>query len=210
MKENKDIKLKNSWDEITISEFLQLIQLQEVNDDFQLTREVEIMKILTGDPNIDDLSLPEFKQLMNKVTFMNQPIPETIYPSKSYNTPKFKYIIKPDLTKLTTAQYVDYTNYVKKSEGLEDLAKILSVFFIPKGFEYGEGYDMDEVIEDIENNVDIVTASSVANFFALQSQTCIKALKDYSIRMMKKAMKKQKDPIKKEELKKKISEVKML
>ena len=210
MKENKDIKLKNSWDEITISEFLQLIQLQEVNDDFQLAREVEIMKILTGDPNIDDLSLPEFKQLMNKVTFMNQPIPETIYPSKSYNTPKFKYIIKPDLTKLTTAQYVDYTNYVKKSEGLEDLAKILSVFFIPKGFEYGEGYDMDEVIEDIENNVDIVTASSVANFFALQSQTCIKALKDYSIRMMKKAMKKQKDPIKKEELKKKISEVKML
>ena len=210
MKESKDIKIKNSWDEITISEFLQLIQLQDVNDDFQLAREVEIMKILTGDPNIDDLSLPEFKQLMNKVTFMNQPIPETIYPPKSYNTPKFKYIIKPDLTKLTTAQYVDYTNYVKKSEGLEDLAKILSVFFIPKGFEYGEGYDMDEVIEDIENNVDIVTASSVASFFELQSQTCIKALKDYSIRTMKKAMKKQKDPIKKEELKKKIEEVKML
>lgn len=210
MKENKDIKLKNSWYEITISEFLQLIQLQEVNDDFQLAREVEIMKILTGDPNIDDLSLPEFKQLMNKVTFMNQPIPERVYPPKSYDTPKFKYIIKPDLTKLTTAQYVDYTNYVKKSEGLEDLAKILSVFFIPKGFDYGEGYDMDEVIEDIENNVDIVTASSVASFFELQSQTCIKALKDYSIRTMKKAMKKQKDPIKKEELKKKINELKML
>ena len=206
----KEVKLKQSWNEITISEFLQLIQLQEVKDDFQLAREVEIMKIISGDPNIDELSLPEFKQLISKVTFVNQPIPEQLYPPKSYDTPKFRYIIKPDLTKLTTAQYIDYTNYVKKSEGLEDLAKILSVFFIPKGFEYGEGYDIDEVIEDIENNVDIVTASSVAGFFELQSQTCIKALKDYSIRMMKKAMKKQKDPIKKEELMKKINEVKML
>ena len=206
----KEVKLKQSWNEITISEFLQLIQLQEVKDDFQLAREVEIMKIISGDPNIDELSLPEFKQLINKVTFVNQPIPESLYPPKSYTTPMFKYIIKPDITKLSTAQYIDYTNYVKKSEGLEDLSKILSVFFIPKGFEYGEGYDMDEVIEDIENNVDIVTASSIAGFFVLQSQTCIKALKDYSIRMMKKAMKKQKDPIKKEELMKKINEAKML
>lgn len=206
----KEVKLKQSWNEITIFEFLQLIQLQDVKDDFQLAREVEIMKIISGDPNIDELPLLDFKQLMNKVTFVNHPIPETLYPPKSYTTPMFKYIIKPDMTKLSTAQYIDYTNYVKKSEGLEDLSKILSVFFIPKGFEYGEGYDIDEVIEDIENNVDIVTASSVAGFFVLQSQTCIKALKDYSIRMMKKAMKKQKDPTKKEELMKKINELEML
>lgn len=210
MKEIKNIKLKNSWNEITISDFLQLIQLQEIDESFQLAREVEIMKILTGDPNIDELSVPDFNQLMNRVTFLNQPIPDTIYPPKSYNTSRFKYIIKPDLSKLTTAQYIDYTNYVKRSEGIEDLAKIMSVFFIPEGFEYGEGYDIDEVIEDIENNVDIVTASSVASFFELQSQTCIKALRDYSIRMMKKAMKKQKDPVKKEGLRKKIEEVKML
>ena len=90
------------------------------------------------------------------------------------------------------------------------MAKTLSVFFIPKGFEYNEGYEINEVIEDIENNVDIVTASSVASFFELQSQTCIKALKDYSLKVMKKAMKKQNEPMKKAELKKKIQEMETL
>ena len=206
----KEIKLKESWNEISIVDFLQLMQLQEVADDFQLAREVEIMKIVSGNPDIDTLSLPEFKQLVSKVTFINQPIPETLYPPKSFTTPNFKYIIKPDLTKLTTAQYIDYINYIKNSEGIEDLAKILSVFFIPKGFEYNEGYEINEVIEDIENNVDIVTASSVASFFELQSQTCIKALKDYSLKVMKKAMKKQSEPMKKAELKKKIQEMETL
>ena len=206
----KEIKLKESWNEISIADFLQLMQLQEMSDDFQLAREVEIMKIVSGDPDIDTLSLPEFKQLMNKVTFINQPIPETLYPPKSFTTPNFKYIIKPDLTKLTTAQYIDYINYIKNSEGIEDLAKILSVFFIPKGFEYNEGYEINDVIEDIENNVDIVTASSVASFFELQSQTCIKALKDYSLKVMKRAMKKQNEPMKKAELKKKIQEMETL
>lgn len=206
----KEIKLKESWNEISIADFLQLMQLQEMSDDFQLAREVEIMKIVSGDPDIDTLSLPEFKQLVGKVTFINQPIPETLYPPKSFTTPNFKYIIKPDLTKLTTAQYIDYINYIKNSEGIEDLAKILSVFFIPKGFEYNEGYEINEVIEDIENNVDIVTASSVASFFELQSQTCIKALKDYSLKVMKKAMKKQNEPMKKAELKKKIQEMETL
>ena len=206
----KEIKLKESWNEISIVDFLQLMQLQEVADDFQLAREVEIMKIVSGNPDIDTLSLPEFKQLVSKVTFINQPIPETLYPPKSFTTPNFKYIIKPDLTKLTTAQYIDYINYIKNSEGIEDLAKILSVFFIPKGFEYNEGYEINEVIEDIENNVDIVTASSVASFFELQSQTCIKALKDYSLKVMKKAMKKQNEPMKKAELKKKIQEMETL
>lgn len=206
----KEIKLKESWNEISIADFLQLMQLQEVADDFQLAREVEIMKIVSGNPDIDTLSLPEFKQLVGKVTFINQPIPEKLYPPKSFTTPNFKYIIKPDLTKLTTAQYIDYINYIKNSEGIEDLAKILSVFFIPKGFEYNEGYEINEVIEDIENNVDIVTASSVASFFELQSQTCIKALKDYSLKVMKKAMKKQNDPMKKAELKKKIQEMETL
>ena len=206
----KEIKLKESWNEISIADFLQLMQLQEVADDFQLAREVEIMKIVSCNPDIDTLSLPEFKQLVGKVTFINQPIPETLYPPKSFTTPNFKYIIKPDLTKLTTAQYIDYINYIKNSEGIEDLSKILSVFFIPKGFDYNEGYEINEVIEDIENNVDIVTASSVASFFELQSQTCIKALKDYSLKVMKKAMKKQSDPMKKAELKKKIQEMETL
>ena len=206
----KEIKLKESWNEISIADFLQLMQLQEVADDFQLAREVEIMKIVSGNPDIDTLSLPEFKQLVGKVTFINQPIPETLYPPKSFTTPNFKYIIKPDLIKLTTAQYIDYINYIKNSEGIEDLAKILSVFFIPKGFDYNEGYEINEVIEDIENNVDIVTASSVASFFELQSQTCIKALKDYSLKVMKKAMKKQNEPMKKAELKKKIQEMETL
>ena len=63
---------------------------------------------------------------------------------------------------MTTAQFVDYQNYSK--ENPVDISKCLSVFIIPKGHTYNDGYDLKQVQEDIKD-LDMVTINTLAFFF---------------------------------------------
>ena len=49
------------------------------------------------------------------------------------------------LGKITTAQYIDFQNYQKNN----DEQKSFSVFIIPKGHKYNDGYDIEQVFNDI-------------------------------------------------------------
>ena len=91
-----------------------------------------------------------------------------------------KYNCFVNLQDLTVSRYMDFENLSKT----KDLVKILAVFLIPDGKEYGS-YDLDEVYEDIKT-MNIVEASGIFNFFPLEFRICIEVLKDYSIKELKK------------------------
>ena len=55
---------------------------------------------------------------------------------------------------------------------------------IPEGKEYGSGYDMEEVYQDILS-MSIVDAYAVFNFFRVQFIVCIKTMKDFSVRALR-------------------------
>lgn len=74
-----------------------------------------------------------------------------------------EYDVLSKIENLTVAQYVDFQQYVKEKP--QSLAKLLSVFVIPKGKQYNEGYDIEDVIDELNNNLDIVTANELSAFF---------------------------------------------
>lgn len=163
-----------TWYDVTLDQYQKLQNI----DTSELEGQIEAATILLG-VDTDDMTWVEFCKELNKLDFLNQPIPKTIV-RNSYMLNGRKYNCFVNLQDLTVSRYMDFENLSKT----KDLVKILAVFLIPDGKEYGT-YDLNEVYEDIKT-MNIVEASGIFNFFPLEFRICIEVLKDYSIKELKK------------------------
>ena len=163
-----------TWYDVTLDQYQKLQNI----DTSELEGQIEAATILLG-VDTDDMTWVEFCKELSKLDFLNQPIPKTIV-RNSYMLNGRKYNCFVNLQDLTVSRYMDFENLSKT----KDLVKILAVFLIPDGKEYGS-YDLDEVYEDIKT-MNIVEASGIFNFFPLEFRICIEVLKDYSIKELKK------------------------
>jgi len=109
-----------------------VIKIEDENE-----RMFEIAKIFYGE-EVLNLPLAEFSQKFSKLKFLTEEIP-TQLSVKTVEVNGRKYYFDGLLGKISTAQYIDFQNYNK----LEDESKVYSVFFIPEGHQYGDGYDME-------------------------------------------------------------------
>lgn len=163
-----------SWYDVTVDQFQRMKGLDMTDFDNQ----IEAASILLG-INCDDMQWKDFCKELKKLEFLNQEMPKTII-RKSYTLNGRKYNCLPNLQELTVTRYMDFTTLSKEG----DMVKILGVFLIPEGKEYGT-YDLDEVYEDIRT-MNIVEASGIYNFFLLEFRVCISTLQDYSVKVLKK------------------------
>ena len=157
MNKNKDKKL--NWYDITLSQFKELQTILEMTDD--LEKVVAMAELVLGD-SITDLPLQEFNEQLRRLEFLKTEIPTSVPPKKLEIKGK-KYDVTSLLGNITTAQFIDFTNYSKDN----DTAKMLSVFVVPEGHKYNDGYDMQEVMKDMES-MPIPVASSITSFFIAQ------------------------------------------
>lgn len=95
----------------------------------------------------------------------------------------YKVFLYPQ--KWTAGQWLDYTSVMKDENTNAKLARIIACFVVPKGCEYGEGYEYDDVVKAINENIDIETALGMAGFFQLEFSAFVKALLAYSERKTK-------------------------
>jgi len=178
MNENvmKNIK-KYNWYNVTLYQFERLQELIKIEDETERT--IAIAELILGN-DVTNLPISEFKKEIAKLEFMKEPIPDGIPPKKIELNGK-KYFIDSLLGNISTAQYVDFTNHSKSG----NMAKMLSVFIIPEGHKYNDGYDMLEVINDIEQ-LPIPVVNSTAFFFKRQLEKFIQIFQSYSIKRIKK------------------------
>ena len=66
-----------------------------------------------------------------------------------------------------------------------DEQKVFSVFIIPKGHKYNDGYDMEQVFNDILD-IPVPVLFSASFFFIRQFELFIRIFRRYSIKQMKK------------------------
>lgn len=162
------------WNDITLRQWNNLQDVLSKTDPNDEDRDVLIMTSLFGD-SVLDLPISEYHKKLNELTFLNEEMPTNRVPKK-YSINGKTYIIQTDMSKMPTAQYIDYRNLLKTGE----INKWLSVFFIPEGHKYGDGYDLNDVFEDLLE-VDIATINSLAFFFKRQYQIFTKIFQFYSI-----------------------------
>lgn len=170
-------KKKMSWKDVTLKQFMELQELLKIED--ETDRLLAVAELLLGE-EVVDLPIAEFTKRVREIDFIKNPLPDEA-PQKKIEVNGRKYNVDCLLGNIKTGQYIDYINHGNSG----DFAKMLSVFLIPEGHKYNDGYDMEEVFSDI-NDLPITFVNSAAFFFARQFKTFIQIFQRYSIKQLKK------------------------
>lgn len=198
-----ELKKKN-WSQITISDYMELQEIVKREDAVDV--EVGIVALLCGvdEDEIGKLPIPEYQRLRRDSQFIST-FPEVKGKApKSITINDMKYEVISDVSKLTTAQYIDFQTYLKMNDMEKYLPNILTIFIIPKGCKYGdEDYNIDDLAKDIKEYLPAVTAFEMCGFFLTAFLNSIDATVTYLESKMKKKLRKAKT----EEEKKKIQEI---
>jgi hypothetical protein len=194
------ITIKNSWDSLTWKEYEQLEQI--LNTDIPADyKTVHVIALLSGlsIEDVERIPVNQFNKILPALEFLKTE-PETHYHQFEYTINGREYDFKGKLQEITTAQYIDYRAYISEED--KDIVKLMSVFLIPKGHEYNDGYDMEQVINDI-NDMCWLDLRAAAFFFRIQLAAYILILKS-SLEKTLKATKKNKTPQEKKQIQKDI------
>lgn len=183
--------MKKNWNDVTIDEF---IQIQDSYKDTEMTDEDRTLNLVYLLTDKDPLEMPftEFKQVLSDLQF----IKEEVQPAplkKRYELNGKQYRLMQAIDKITTAQYIDYTTYLKNMDDDVDYVNILSVFLLPAdSVKYNDGYDLENVKNDIRYYMSITDALGIFRFFFRYYRNFI----DVSLYFLRKRLKKMKRKMK--------------
>lgn len=211
---NIKFKYKNIG-ELPIYKFLKFRDITLDNSLTEIQKEIECLSILCDEP-VEKMYKLTTEEASKCISIMHKNLEEYKLLNNNFNKPKKIilndniYYIDYKLNKINMAQYVDFQLTVTNIEDHYDkIVDILSIFIIPKGYKYGEDYDMEKVKEDIKN-ITLELATSISFFLKKRSQSLIKDKLFYN-RMMMKIMKWTiRDPKLKKEMSETIDQMKTI
>lgn len=185
--------MKKSWNEITIDEF---VQIQDSYKDADMTdedRTLNLVYLLTNQDPMD-MEFTEFQKVLKQLQFIKEEVPANPL-KRRYELNGKKYRLMQSIDKISTAQYIDYTNHLKNMEDDVDYVNVLSVFILPEdATKYNDGYDIETVKKDIRYYMPITDALGIFRFFFHYYKNFI----EISLRFLTKRLKKMKRKMKKE------------
>lgn len=191
----------DSFDKLTIGKYKDIKDVLDRNLS-EVETNMEIVAILNDldVSDIGDMPLGAFNYLMRDMLFLYSE-PKKRMVADRYRFGKYELNTMLNLKDMTVAQYVDYQEFLKDSD--KYLTQILSVFLIPKGKKYNEGYDIVDVQRAIEDNMSIEEAISLSAFFLNLYQSLTKVTLTSLTKRMRRMEKKSRN----EEEKRKLQEV---
>lgn len=195
---------KKSWNDITISDYKKIKEITEREFDSELEQGIAVLSVLccVDEDEVYSLPISQLKGLLDGIAWMNEPYTfDKNWKADTIIINGEKYDIVADINKFTVAQYADFQIYWDKRYDVDYMAKLLSVFIIPKGKTYNDGYDIVELIDILENNISINIWNSINFFFLKDLMRSIEASLYYSLWVTMKMIWKEKNKEKKKELK---------
>lgn len=176
------------WNDVTLGIWMRMNEITARENEIErIVGFVALFNEMTED-EVLALPLDKFKEYMAQMGWMNTP-PDIEQPKKEYVINGHTYELTMNFHKLTTAQYIDFQSYTKS----EDYSQMLSVFLIPKGKKYGDGYDVFEVQQDLKQ-MPVREVLGLMGFFMVLYRSWSRALLKYSSRILRKAAKREKNP----------------
>lgn len=189
------------WEDMTLTEYFKLKEISS-GDDYIEDIEIKLVALLNrcSVEDILNMPLPQFRRLRADAQFISElPKIKNKCPKKITINNK-KYYVTDNLSKVTTGQYIDFRTYLKLNDD-KYIPNILACFIIPEGKLYGEGYNIDDVIEDLKENMGIVEALEISGFFQKAFLNLTKGTLLFLELKMKRELKKAKTEEEKEKMK---------
>lgn len=175
------------WNDVDLRTFKRMNEISQVED--ETMRVVMLISLFNDIREEDVLELPldKFRDYVKKLGWMNIP-PDIEQPRENYKINGKDYVLTMNFHKLTTGQYIDFQSYAKS----DNYENILSVFLIPKGHKYNDGYDVFEVVQDMLT-MPVGEVLGLMGFFIVLYRSWSRALLKYSSRMLRREARKQKN-----------------
>ena len=149
-----------TWSDITLQQYYQIKELLTNEDEYTVLNILDVIY----DIDSASMSISALSKYNNALDFLKDEIP-VVDIKKKYNINGNTYESNCELTKVSTAQFIDYQNYLKEKQPKYE--KLLSVFFIPENHQYNDGYSIQEVQDDILH-MSMVDVQSIAFFIKKQ------------------------------------------
>lgn len=178
------------WDKISVKKYYEILEILNDYKDEPITLNVALIDCI-WDIDSASMPIPRFNYYMNELEFLQNPY-QPKSPKKTYKVGDIEFCPIRDVSQITTAQYIDYQEFLKR----EDHKHILNVLFIPKGEDYGKS-DHSELLWEKLSLPDY--ADVLFFFLRLLNNLTADTLRS-SEKMMRKEYRREKDPQKKEEL----------
>lgn len=178
------------WDEITVNKYYEILDIFNDEEGDALEMNSRLIDCIWG---IDSADIPivRFSWYLDELKFLQEPYkPKT--PKKEYVIKGIKFRPTLDVSKITTAQYIDYQELLKRNEH----KLLLNVLFIKDGEDYGQSDYSDFLWE----NLTLPDYSDVMFFFLRLLNNLTMDTLNSSKKTLKKMYRREKDPKKKEEL----------
>ena len=185
-----EVIIPTSWKDITIEMYIKLRPVLAVEQE-PITKIINILCVLTGKKReiIKDISLPEYHNLMKKMSFLNTEIP------KKLNTKRIKvnedwYEWKMDAKNMLFGEYISIMEIMQKSTDnddviFENLHKLLTVICRPVKRRYRlfwkpikmDGELIRKTSTNFYKNMSIADAYPVIVFFCNRYPELMKVIK---------------------------------
>ena len=171
------MKIKDKWSDITIAEYERIVYIINCTDD-EIERLTGVISVLSGvdEDEIADMPIADIARIGQKLDFLNSFDfnKNATYKSLVIDGETLVLAVKD----MSVAQYVDFQ--ATWSAESKDLARIISICYVPKGKTYNKDYDIEELIKKIRNNVSIDKANSIG-FFLLKK---LNGLTNFTVRFL--------------------------
>ena len=159
--------LKRDWTNITLKDWYNIQDILSVQDDYTTFNLLDYLYNI----NSSDMSLSEVSKYSNSLSFLNDAADfENFVCEDEYTINGTTYVGFVDITKVSVAQFIDYQNYIKEQP--VKFEKVMSIFIVPKGHTYNDGYDMKSVQNDLLE-LPFRVCQKVAFFLVKQLQTFV-------------------------------------
>lgn len=194
---------KYSWSYITGDQYWDIFDILN-SDASDLQKQAELIALIEGKEveEILSLDMTTAAELINKLVFLNKFELSKRYHPSSITIGDKKYNVYPNLSNLNVAQFIDYQSFISKPFR-ESYDKILSIFLIPAGCEYNNGYDIIEVQEMIRTKLSWLEIQNLLNFILVKYADSY----NHSLAYLTKRVQKEKDPQKKMEMERNLNQL---
>ena len=180
---------------LPLGTWLRLQELQETIAD-ETDLRVAIVAVLTGQTEQDVLNAPidDFRRWNAAASFLETAPADRGRTASSYKVGGFTLKPTSDLRKVTTAQFIDFQSFAPQWK--DRIPEMLSVFLVPDGCKYNDGYDVAEVQQALRDHLSVADALALVAFFLRKLAALLRATRRSSDRLLKKT----KDPEKRERI----------
>ena len=205
------MKLKyNDYSNLPIGYYYEILDICE-SDLSKIEKDLAVIAVLLDvtEDEVYKLKPEEVYELQQQLKFLSKPATDAKKKFKKLKIADKTYRIVSKLDELNIGQYVDF-QFNWNKDYLTNLPQILSIFLIPEGCKYNEGYDIVEVQQAIKDNLSIEAALNIAFFLRRKSVDLIKSRLLYCRLMLMMTKWRMKDKKLKEQMKDLIQKYKTL